>query len=301
MGEASGGVLSWEDYIYVLDYYHRNDVVSVSLLGGEPTLHPGAVEMVDYALRRNFEVRMFTSGVMPNSVRERLGKLISRLRPECKLHFIVNVNHPRYTPESQRHAQEAFLSLAGPRASISFNIFEPNFELDFAFDLIQRFDLHQNIRLGLTHPIAGGQKNTHLGPPAYADVASALDSHVDQFIRNRVSIGLDCGFPFCMFTAEQLGRLVSVRATFHWMCGPVVDIGPDLAIWPCFPLSHLRRKTLYDFARLNDIVDWMKQQIHSERAGCQGIYLECDDCHFRSTQMCGGGCVAYSLLRGEDA
>jgi radical SAM protein with 4Fe4S-binding SPASM domain len=118
-------------------------------------------------------------------------------------------------------------------------------------------------------------------------------------MRNRVAVGLDCGFPFCMFSAEQVGRLVAARATFHWMCGPIVDIGPDLSVWPCFPLSHLRQRTLYEFPRLAELIDWMKQQIGTERAGCEGIYLECDDCHFRGNQLCGGGCVSYSLLRAN--
>jgi radical SAM protein with 4Fe4S-binding SPASM domain len=301
MEETGGNVLSWEDYIYVLDYYHRNDVKSVSLLGGEPTLHPSAVEMMEYALRRNFEVRMFTSGVMTVGTRERIRNLIGRLKPDERLHFVVNVNHPKITPESQQRAQEAFFALTGPRASISFNIYETNFDLDFALELIQRFDLHQNLRLGLTHPIAGEERNAHVGPLTYRDVAACLDSHIDRFQRNRVSIGLDCGFPFCMFSAEQLGRLVAARATFHWMCGPVFDIGPDLSVWPCFPLSHMRRKTLYDFAKLKDLIEWMRELIRAERAGCQGIYLECDDCHYRATQMCGGGCVAYSLARSESA
>lgn len=307
MAETSSGFLEWGDYIYVVDFLERNKVPVVSMLGGEPTVHPHVVEMMDYALLRGLGVRVFTSGVMSEARRGALQALWTRHEREGrKVHFIVNVNEPAGTPEAERRSQEAFLELAGPRASISFNIYRPDFDLGFAFEYIARYELTPTIRLGLAHPIARAREsNAHLAPDGYRAVAANLERFFPSFERNGVTPGFDCGFPACMFTEAQLGRLLLLKATFNWMCGPVIDIGPDLELWPCFPLSHIRGKTLYDFDDLQQAHAYFVDEVRTRRRGNTGIFLECDDCDLRARQMCSGGCLTYalpesSLAQGDD-
>lgn len=297
MAESGTGFLTWSDYVYVLDFYERHQIGTVSMLGGEPSIHPQVVEMCDYALQRGFDVRMFTSGVMADKTRGRLRELWQRHDGGGRrFYFIVNLNHPSGTPASEARSQAAFLEDAGPRASISFNIYRPDFDLDFAFEAIARYDLQSTIRLGLAHPIAQAKNsNAHVNPDQYRDVALNLARHFPKFDRNRVVPGFDCGFPICMFTDEQLGQLYQLQATFNWTCGPIFDIGPGLEIWPCFPLSHVRSRTLYDFDTIQQANEYLMHEVQGQRRSNLGIYLECDECRHRTRGLCGGGCVTYML------
>jgi cyclic pyranopterin phosphate synthase len=299
MSEAAGGFLGWDDYIYVLDFYERNGIRAVSLLGGEPTVHPDAPEMIDYALQRGFDVRVFTSGVMSARTRERVQDVWMRHEPARSVHFIVNANEPGSTPAGELQSQQAFLELAGSRASLSFNIYRADFDLSFAVGYMSRYDLKPVLRLGLAHPIASAADgNAFVGPEQYRGVADRLASFFPLLDANKVMPSLDCGFPPCMFTDAQLGQLLKLRTVFSWTCGPVIDIGPDLQIWPCFPLSHIRSKTLYDFDTLDDVLRFLSTEVRNRVGGNCGIYLQCDDCAYKARQLCSGGCVTYMLPEG---
>lgn len=300
MAGAQGDWLAWDDFIYVLDMYERSRVPVLSVLGGEPTLHPDIVPMMDYALKRGFDFRMFTSGIMALQTRERIFEVVQAHESgKRKITFIVNVNHPSDTPLPHQKAQSDFLELAGPRASISFNIFRLNFDLDFAFDLVSRHDLMPTIRLGLTHPIAEAREgNAFIGPLDYPTVAVRLERYFPKFATNRVIPGFDCGFPVCMFTDAQLGMLLKLQGTFHWTCGPIVDIGPDLEVWPCFPLSHIRGKSLYDFDSIEAVQRYFLEEVRKRRQGNTGIFVECDECDHRLRGLCNGGCQTYTLPEG---
>jgi radical SAM protein with 4Fe4S-binding SPASM domain len=301
MSESSAGFLQWDDYVYVLDFYERNHIEKVSLLGGEPTIHPHVTTMVDYALQRGFDVRMFTSGVTAPAVRERLLAVADK-HTAHKINFIVNVNHPSMTKESELKSQVAFLEHAGARASLSFNIYRPDFDLDFTFDYIARYDLSPTLRLGLAHPISMAKgENSFIAPAQYRAAADNLARYFPKFERCRVVPGFDCGFPMCMFTDEQLGALTKLRSTHHWSCGPVVDIGPDLDVWPCFPLSHMRGKSLYEFDTLEQIMNELGADVRARKKGNTGVYVECDGCSLRDRDICGGGCVTYLIPQGTDA
>jgi cyclic pyranopterin phosphate synthase len=295
MAETSSGFLRWDDFIYVLDFYERNGIRAVSMLGGEPTVHPDVHDLMDYALQRGFDLRVFTSGITSESTRARIGEVCARV-PTERVHFIVNVNHPSDTPAAQGRSQRAFLEQMGSRASLSFNIYRSDFDLDFAFEYIATYDLARTLRLGLAHPIAAASEGNAFVPPArYHEIATQLMRWVPAFDRNFVAPGFDCGFPLCMFDDAQLGALTRLNSSFHWTCGPVVDIGPDLELWPCFPLSHLRGKTLYDFESMNEILDYFGSEVRARRKGNTGVFVECDECPHRERGMCGGGCLTFAI------
>lgn len=295
MAEGESAFLSWNDFIYVLDFYEQNDQRAVSMLGGEPTIHPDVAPMMDYSLARGFDVRMFTSGVIGSKTRDAI-RTVWEAHEGKDVHFIVNVNDPAKTEAGELKSQLAFLEMAGPRASLSFNIYHPDFELDFAFRYIAQFGLQPTIRLGIAHRIATAtQVNAHVDPSQYRAIADRLARHAPMFDACKVTPGFDCGFPMCMFTDAQLGAMMKLRGSFNWTCGPVVDIGPDLAIWPCFPLSHIRSKTLYDFESLPQILDFLSKEVRDRRKGNSGVFVECDECTLRDRALCSGGCVAYCL------
>jgi hypothetical protein len=110
--------------------------------------------------------------------------------------------------------------------------------------------------------------------------------------------GFDCGFPICAFTDAALGAFVKSSATFHWRCAPVVDIGPDLSVWPCFPLSRYNRQSLVDFDSMDQLVQRFTDLVRTETRGVVGMYDACDDCEHLECR-CTGGCLANFIGHPE--
>ncbi|MBK7215049.1 MAG: hypothetical protein IPH88_17510 [Bacteroidales bacterium] len=127
-------------------------------------------------------------------------------------------------------------------------------------------------------------------------MAERFIEYAPVFERFRVKPGLDCGFPLCVFTDDQLGKLYKITAghlTFG--CGPAVDIGPDMNIWSCFPLSEYHKRSIYDFDSIQDIRRYYEDLHKNIRIESSGIFEACDECIHRDEHVCQGGCLAHML------
>ena len=228
--------ISWDNLIYIADFLAASGENHVSLLGGEPLLHPQISNIIKYLNQRNLSVTVFTSGIMPI---DRLHKFASQLNElqNLRIGFVCNVNEPRFSPKGELERVEQFMSIFSNRTSLSFNIYRTDFDMVFLRDYIIRFGLDRHIRLGLAHPIPG-KKNKYIPTNEFYLVKNKLI----EFFSDNQSIGIipgfDCGFPMCMFSDEELGLIYKLSlGQLCFQCGPAIDIDSELNVWSCFPLS----------------------------------------------------------------
>ena len=294
-------LLSWENLIYIADFLKSSGQRHVSLLGGEPTTHPECVDFILYLVERNFHVTIFTNGMLPPSRLEEFRRHLTTVNNE-RLSFVCNLNDPLQTPASKEERERvlAFLSLMGPWTTPGFNIYRLDYQLDFLFDYINQYGLKRHMRLGVTHPVPG-KEGDFIDPSDMRRVVERLCSYRPRFEALRVSPGLDCGFPICRFTDEELGWLNRFKVRPRFGCGPAVDISPDMSVYFCFPLSNYQRRSLFEFDSLREVDEHfarLRDQIKSEIAG---IYEECDGCRYQDDGVCGGGglCQVVNRFTGE--
>lgn len=286
-------ILTWDNMIYIADLMESSGEMGLSLLGGEPTLHPHFVDFVMYLLERRFHVNVFTSGILSEKMFTEVERALSAVSPD-RFSFVCNVNNPDKTSFSELENVRRFLKAFGHLSTPGFNIYKPDFNIDFIFQYINEYGLHRHIRMGLAHPIPG-QHNVYVPIEKMSQMAETVISYLPVLERMKVKAGFDCGFPLCIFTEEQIGKLFkhnSGRLSFG--CGPAIDIGPDMTVWGCFPLSNIHKKSLYEFNSLNEIRDYYRNLHQKVRNEVAGILNECDDCVFREEQLCQGGCLAHS-------
>jgi molybdenum cofactor biosynthesis enzyme MoaA len=94
MSESSPeDVLSWENLVYLADFFQAAGERQFRLLGGEPALHPDFNDMLLYLLERDFNLTIFTSGVMAETVLKEAVALFGNL-PHERLAFVCNLNDP---------------------------------------------------------------------------------------------------------------------------------------------------------------------------------------------------------------
>jgi len=239
------------------------------------------------------ETRVFTNALWRESDIEQLARLDKKYHK--MIHIVVNVNQPDETPDTEKERQEHFLKTLAPFCSLSFNIYREDFNPLFLVDIITRCNTRKNIRLGIAEPLAELRSN-HVDIVNYKALTPAIVGLAEICDRENIAIGFDCGFILCMFTEEQIGRLILANVNFVSTCGPVVDIGTDLSAWACFPLSTFSQGVnMEEYASLEELIAYFEKRFR--RLYRTGALNECIDCRYRKRNQCRGGCAAHVYRR----
>ncbi len=297
MDDASDERMSWDDLVYIADFLWEGGQRNVSLLGGEPTIHPDITDFIRYLIDRGFAVTVFSNGLLAPKRLDEFRRHLDGVPPDG-LNIVCNLNDPEQTPAAAHEDRKLheFLHTMGPWTTPGFNIYRLDFSLDFLFNLILRYGMRRHLRLGLTHPTPAGG-NSHIRPQDMRHVVERLYSYRPLFDAYRVKPGLDCGYPLCKFTDEELGWLHRFPGPVQFACSPALDIAPDMSVYHCFPLADYKRKSLYEFdtlAQLEAHFSQLRREIKSEVAG---IFDECDGCRHQEDSVCAGGGLCQILCR----
>jgi len=287
--------MSFADVVTAADMIVASGRFQMGILGGEPTLHPQFTEIILYLMSRKIRLTVFTNGAGGT---DRLEEL-SRLKDNTRLKFVVNVNFPGIDSEDIRTRQEDFLRRFAAICDVGLTFYQPGLDPMFLVDTIQRIGLKGTaVRVGLAQP-AKGQKSDYLQLQDYPGTIERIINLAERVFDRDMRVSLDCGFPLCLFTNEQLGRLVRCNASLKFACQPIVDIGPGLQTWACFPLSTHARLTIDRKTRLKDVVDHFDQmRIQTEKTAGMGIFPQCEACAYMKHGACDGGCFAHRLGAG---
>lgn len=301
-GTEDKTAISNENFNYIVDFLEKSDIKRISLLGGEPLIHPRIVDIISDLITREFEITVFTSGIMPENNLQLLIERINNLqiKDKHKLKFIVNVNEPRLSNPKEVEKVKNFFTILGSYCGLSFNIYRQDFNPDFLLNYIIEYGLIRFIRFGIANPIPGGL-NQFINPKDFKQIGTTLISFMQKMYELQIFPLLDCGFNLCMFSDEEIGKLYRFsRNAVDFDCSPSIDIGPDLSCWCCFPLSNINRKSLLDFKNFNELYAYFNKLQEKYRKEVKGIYQACDECRNFMDEICAGGCLAHSINKFEN-
>jgi MoaA/NifB/PqqE/SkfB family radical SAM enzyme len=263
----------------------------VNLLGGEPTLHKDFVVILEYLIINDFMIQVFTNGMLSNKILQDIISLLNRTAlKEHQLYFAININEEKYRTEEENKLQDNFMKKLGNLVYPSFTIHDKDVDLLFLKDFIDKYNLDPTIRLGLAMPVRPGN-NKYLPIEYYSDVANKILN----LSRNSdgITIKTDCGFPLCMFSTIDMEELKQNKENdFVFVCGPVIDIYPDLTFTNCYPLSKKYKDSIIKFRTITDLYKFLESGFN---APC-GIYMEkCTKCSFFKKE-CSGGCKGFFVF-----
>lgn len=130
-----------------LDMFHRSltflsssGIKDLSILGGEPTLHPQFCDFIDAALSCFDSVMVFTNGDMPARAREYLAGA-----PNGRVIVLVNLTDCITLPDG---VEKTLLAL-GKRCISGITIYRPDIEMDFLLEIVEGFGLKIGFALDL--------------------------------------------------------------------------------------------------------------------------------------------------------
>jgi len=300
MSRGTGSRITWKNLIYIADFLRVNGRSDVSLVGGEPTLHPQCTDFIRYLLDRDFNVTLFSNGLLDAPVLDEFGRYLKDAPPD-RFNIVCNLNDPILNPttSSGEGRLREFLSSMGPLITPGFNIYRPDFTLDFLFEFIRVYGLRRYLRLGIAHPTPGGT-SAFVRSRDMRRVVERFFTYRTVFEDHRIMPGLDCGFTLCSFSDRELDwmRRFSCRTVFR--CGPAVDISPDMGVFHCLPLSRYRRRSLLEFESLPEIASHFTRMRDEIRAGGAGVFAECGGCRHRLENACSGGGLCHVASRCTD-
>jgi len=280
--------MSWQDFVTVVDFYERSGFKRMTLLGGEPTLHSRFLDVLTFLGSRNFSVFVTTNGICPPSVVDSIAQMKF---PDLK--FGVNsTSYFAYSQEKRQKVDYFFKNIQAP-VTICYTITEKDAQeknihplLDRML-MIMRFSLIPHIQFQIAVP---GEKNSGFVPfHQYGPTLELLQSWFKILQRNGVSYGLDCHcVPQCSISPP------TGKNPFRTKCPSfMVDIGPGLDVWPCFPFSRQVFK-LNQFQNFQEIYTCF-----SELGGNAELEYEteCSECEGKLNNTCDGGCRGFQILR----
>lgn len=286
-------IISRANFARAISFARRSRLPVVGILGGEPSLHPQMTDLLADAWLAGVRTKVFTNGMWRDDQIEAIGRCnAAALR---NLDIVVNVNEPSRTPPHEERAQRELFERLGRNCSLSFNVSRPEFESAFLVDLIEKYSLRRSIRVGVAQPLAQ-MPNEHVDIADYHTMAPAVLRLALRCDSRDIRLGFDCGFTLCMFTTEQLGQLMLAGARVRSSCGPALDVGTDLSVWACFPLSTFTKGvSLNDFDDARQLSRFFRQEF--EPLFSAGALDKCIDCRHRRRRQCTGGCAAHVYRR----
>ncbi len=281
------GQITMDRLEIVVDFLKRSRIGTFTALGGEPTLHPDFQEIMDYVYAQGLQVRIFTNGLIDQDKLEYLARADHR-----RTRLIVNVNHPSEYSKAQWEATLRTLETISDVSSLGFNIYRKDFEPDFLIDLTMKHRLIKIIRLGLAQPIYGAG-NAYIPITEYGDISQKIVDLARKCDAHDIALDFDCGFTLCMFSESQLGSLYFSGTPFMFTCPSVIDIGTNLDVWHCFPLSTIMNRKLSEFTTRDEIVQYYARRLFRYRS--IGAMDGCRRCRHLKRGFCAGGCIAHNL------
>lgn len=281
--------LSMKNLEKIIRFYKRSQLTRFVILGGEPTLHPSFDKMLARVLaEREFtSVMIFSNGLMPEKA---LDVILFNQDPRIKI--ALNLNAPdSHTSGQWCHVLHTMKTL-GKKVGLGINVYESGQKYDYLLEAIEEFGLSSHIRVGLAQPIVGSE-NVYAPEDDLPAIAEDLLVFAEQAFKKGIGFSFDCGFRFCMFTLEQHKELLRFGIKFKAVCSPIIDIGPDLSVWRCFPLINHMSVSLEDFSTKNQLIDYYQKAFKAFIP--MGNRPECPQCRYRVNGLCNGGCLARTL------
>ncbi|APV43864.1 cyclic pyranopterin phosphate synthase [Dehalogenimonas formicexedens] len=283
--------ISMENVSKFTNWARSSNLEYLSLLGGEPFLHP-ELNLIVKTLRQTCpttNLRILTGGVFNK-------KLLDNLLPE-DFGLVFNVNEPR-DYKNPKHFSKVINNIQhaikmGFRVVLGFNVWRTDFDPQFMPELANSL-ARTNFRWTVANPQIDFPSKV-VNPSQYAELSNACFTMLQEASRLNLDAMLDCPVPLCFFNESQLAWVRQYHpgtSTRIGTCGPVLDVTPELEVLRCFAFSRIKRVNLLNFNNQEGILNWYHKRVDTQMLK-QGTFEKCNKCdHFR-TGRCYGGCLAW--------
>ncbi|MDP2361638.1 MAG: radical SAM protein [bacterium] len=267
-----------------------NGLDALSLLGGEPFLHPElqAIVRVFRKICPKVSLTVFTGGYFDTALLNNLDA--------ADVSLLINVNEPMTYASPGRFDSVICNAVnairRGFRTTLGFNVWELGFSPEFMPNLAYNLG-RQTFRWTVAHPELDAACRV-VGAVDFEPLATRCMLMLRKAVQLGLRAHLDCPIPVCFFSDEDLGWLAKYlpeTASRLGTCDVPLDISPDLEVMRCFALSGCDRVLLEDFSSPEDLKRHFQRSVDRNR-WMPTLFKWCTDCTHAHSGRCRGGCLA---------
>ena len=275
----------------------RPSSASVSLMGGEPTLHPQLFEIVDVIRSHNPTVDIVVLTNLTCTLELTQEMIASHLQ------LLVNIVEPACnTPEQQEAIDrnlELLLEFPSFFFSVAVTITRPDESFEHLYELLRRDrqGLIRNLRVGIASP---GMDFTNVFVKdqrrEYGDKYLEVVRTCHQ-INPRMLFTNECAVNLCLMSEEVYDRLSEIVVSLSPECTrPNLDVLPDFSTHWCFAFQNVPEMRIDNIFRYAD-VDSVYRELYN-RLG-QFFTEVPPQCDFSTCEklVCKGPCHAINYYR----
>ncbi len=289
-------ILKWKDW-------NDGSIPVVYLLGGEPTLHPQLLEIIDMIKEYNPRISIF---LLTNLTCNQ--KLLTEL---IKRKVVIFANVDQFELTNNIYNQKIILSNLDYlnnctnkdyKYNISATISDTNKDFDFLYKIIENCNNKiYNLRLA---PSCIGYKcenefQKDIGNSYYQKAYEVLEKCLE--IKPDLHLSTECAVNGCFISDKLYEKLYKIGYKLRYECGfpePNADILPDLSVHWCFSFEgvpELSVDNIFKYDSYNDMLEDLYIKYNSFQDG-NDKYCNKENCNH---EMCKGRCAAlnyYSML-----
>ena len=225
-------ILNW------LDPVAREKHLRIGLIGGEPTLHPDFVNIINkighFCYLKQIDSFLFTNGI----------KLTKELLQEIpdNMDILLNYNHPNLMSEQDFQQLNKNINLIynlnwlDDKVTLGLNLYKELNNYQYFKDIILKYHI-KKFRLTLASIQTNNLDEYYQQmKPYFMDIINfAINNGVEE-------IFMDCRLPTKYFTEEEKKQVFKMRKEDKYIkiCEPAFDITPDFKASFCFANYNLK-------------------------------------------------------------
>lgn len=286
--------MSERTFFEVVEFLVKSNVHHVSLLGGEPSLHPHFKEFWKSAIKYNVRFSLKSNALWSDELLDFFNTHESPLYS-----FHLNINSPdKLAPQQWVRIRNNVINLKTEQKSFQLNIDSPDFKYDWILKLAQETGV-KNLLWSLAAPISSPKPANTFA--VQKDFKKSYSIRLEQFLLDAHNLGIRTegvhGPTPCLISRELLEKIQTIGSRIEGNCDPVYDIFPDKKIHFCFPLKDkLSSPTIDQVSDLWQVGDYLVKDSMIARS-LSFPWEDCPTCPEALSGSCHGGCLAQKQFK----
>lgn len=271
-----------KEFAALCDWLEENNVYTIGVLGGEPTVHPDILWMLDCLIDHGVAPVVFTNALFPHEMAEPLAERV--------INFVVNYNDPSmYTDAQWEHINTNIALIKQYEGSVSFskNFSKGKIRYDYLIEGALKHGV-ERIRYDISRPNRL-EANNYFN----LDETQLMSKNIVNFVREcetkGIKTGLDCCIPLCFFSQEDAEYLKGASMKFSGICHPSIDIQTDFSATYCIPMEDVKIKNILEYKGERGLMYEFSQRVQQLRG--KKVMNGCQTCS-KFAKECQGGCLA---------
>lgn len=282
----------------------NTDIIKIGLIGGEPTLHPQFIQILDKIKDfhntyqyESFSV-LFTNGInlesfinnIPYNMRILIN--INNITNQIQLNQLYKTLNELYKINwlQDFHTTNLF---PFPKVILGCNICQEIDNYDFFWNIFEKYpDINKYIRVSVASPNKTFQKINK--EEYYKSLIKKFLIFINTSQKYYLNILNDCNqIPLCFFSANELKNINFniFQLPFQSSCNPSIDINANFEATCCFGSNSYINCDYFD--NLHELEHYFNSKIIIPKIENRSN-LTCQKCQQFQLAKCQGGCLAFN-------